>query len=358
MNHDSFSLRMTGTYRARSAGSHLFSFGAAGRLRVTLDGQAVVDAWSGASLHMWPVELDEGQTIELTIEYGSIPGERWRWVGAGCVAPGPEVSIESAIAAAVDADVAIVVAGLNHEWESEGFDRPDLKLPGEQDDLIAAVASAQPNTVVVLTAGSAVEMPWADQVAAIVHAWYGGQEVGHAVADVLFGDSDPGGRLPLTFPRDSRQHPGLLNHPGEGGTVRYGEGVYVGYRGFDRLGLVPRFGFGHGLSYTTFEAGAAVASIAGDDVLVSVDLANTGGRAGTEVLQVFALAVGGVDRRLVGYQKVTLEPGNDQSVEVRVPLDRIRWWDPTAGGWKQPEGSVVLSVRGLFGEATCSVQVP
>ena len=163
----------------------------------------------------------------------------------------PKDPIAEAVAAATEADVAVIVAGLGADWESEGFDRPDLSLPQDQNTMIAAVAAAQPNTVVVLTAGSAVEMPWIDDVSAVVQAWYGGQEIGAAVADVLLGVADPGGRLPVTFPATSRQHPGLLNYPGEAGQVHYGEGVYVGYRGYDQLGLEPLFGFGHGLSYTS-----------------------------------------------------------------------------------------------------------
>ncbi len=355
VRHASFSLRMSGRYVARRSGVHAFTFGAAGRLRAWADGELVVDAWAGASEHTWSVDLDEGGSIELVVEFAGMPGPRWRFVGVGCTVPGTEPSIESAATAAAAADVAVVVAGLTEEWESEGFDRPDLRLPGRQDELIAAVAAAQPRTVVVLTAGSPVEMPWADQVAAVVLAWYGGQEVGHAIADVLLGAAEPGGRLPVTFPVDSRQHPGLLNFPGEAGSVRYGEGVYVGYRGFDRLGLEPRYAFGHGLSYTTFEAGEASATRAADAITVEVTVANRGDRPGSEIVQVYAHDIAGVDRRLAGFAKVRLGPGEERSVAVTIPIARFRWWDPGTHTWMLPQAAVALSIRGTFGTRRCSL---
>ncbi|NNF64811.1 MAG: beta-glucosidase, partial [Acidimicrobiia bacterium] len=327
-------------------GRHDFSVGAEGRLRVWMGGEAVIDTWDAATnrTHEWSAEFESDETRSLVIEYASLPGEPWRWLGIGCRVPGPDVSIESAAAAAGAADVAVVVAGLNQDWESEGFDRPDLALPGDQNALITAVAAAQTNTVVVLTTGSSVEMPWLDEVSAVVQAWYGGQEVGHAVADVLYGVEDPGGRLPVTFPADSRQHPGLLNYPGEAGVVRYGEGIYVGYRGFDKLGLEPMFPFGHGLSYATFEISLLGGRRDEEEVVVEVRVENTADRFGSEVIQVFANEIGGVDRRLVGFEKVRLEAGEASTVELRFSADRLRSWDSDSAAWVRPDGPVTLSL--------------
>ena len=169
---------------------------------------------------------------------------------------------------------------------------------------------------------------------------------------VLFGKEDPGGRLPVTFPQDSKQHPGLLNYPGEAGKVRYGEGVYVGYRGFDRLGLEPAFPFGHGMSYTTFEIGDVAIADRNEIVVLSADLTNVGDRDGTEVVQVFAKDIGGVDRRLAGFAKVRLDAGESAVVEIPIGREQLRWWNPEVSGWTEVTGDVQFEVRGTFGATT------
>jgi beta-glucosidase len=351
VDHEAFSVRVSGRFRASQTGRHAFAVSAGGRVRVSVDGTVVVDAWEGDATQgrHWEADLGNGDEIDLVVEYGSRPGERHRWLSMGCETPESVGSIHDAAVAAAEAELAVVVVGLTPEWESEGFDRQDLTLPGEQARLIEAVSEAQPNTVVVITAGSSVEMPWLERPGAVLHAWYGGQEVGHAVADVLFGMVDPGGRLPVTFPRDSKQHPGMLNYPGEAGEVRYGEGVYVGYRGFDKLGLEPMFPFGHGLSYTTFVLSDAGLESSDDRVVLSGGLANTGSRDGIEVVQVFARDIGGVDRRLVGFSKQRLAAGTSAPVEIAIPTDRLRWWDPVSRAWAAAEGVIEFEVKGTFG---------
>ena len=357
VDYEEFSVRMTGRFVADVGGRHTFSFEATGRLRVQVNGDVVVDEWSAApdGGTTVPLDLAEGEEVALEVEYASAPGARLRYLAAGCAMPGPEVSIESAATTAADADAAIVVAGLTAEWESEGFDRPDLRLPGLQDGLIAAVAARQPNTAVVVVAGSVVEMPWVEDVEAVVHAWYGGQEVGHAVADVILGRVDPGGRLPVTFPVDSRQHPGLLNYPGSAGTVRYGEGVYVGYRGFDRLGLEPMFPFGHGLSYTEFSFRVDGMFGTPERVAININVTNTGGRSGTEVIQVYARGIGDVDRKLVGFRKVWLAKGETTATTIQIPVSRLRWWDPETSAWQSCDGVVDLEVSASCGKHVAKV---
>ncbi len=367
VDHDSFSLRLSGRFTASISGKHIFSASAGGRMRVTAGASVVLDAWNGGAVdewideargvQQWEMELSAGDELDLVVEYESRPGERKRWISLGCELPGSIDPIGEARELAADSDVAVVVVGMTPEWESEGFDRPDLLLPGEQDWLVREVAAAQPNTVVVVAAGSAVEMPWLDRVGAVVQAWYGGQEVGHAVADVLFGLADPGGRLPVTFPRNSKQHPGLLNYPGEAGAVRYGEGVYVGYRGFDRLGLQPMFRFGHGLSYTTFDLSDLAADYRDSAVIVSGRLANAGLRSGTEVVQVFAREIGGVVRRLVGFAKLRLETGEVAEFNVPIHRDRLRWWDPAGPGWETASGDVELEIHGTFATRVVAVDL-
>ena len=161
-----------------------------------------------------------------------------------------------AVAAAAAADVAVVVVGTNSDWETEGEDRTTLALPGEQDELVRRVVEANPRTIVVLNTGSPVTMPWVDAPAAVLQTWFGGQEMAGALADVLTGAADPGGRLSMTFPRRIEDTPAFGNFPGEDGEVRYGEGLLVGYRWYDTRRLPTLFPFGHGLSYSSFEIGA------------------------------------------------------------------------------------------------------
>ncbi|MDH5504112.1 MAG: glycoside hydrolase family 3 C-terminal domain-containing protein [Acidimicrobiia bacterium] len=360
VDHDQFSLRVSGQFEATLDGVHAFAASAGGSLRVTANDQVVVDAPSaieGVGPHGWELDLQAGDIVDLTIEYATTPGDRWRWVGIGCEVPGPADPITDAVAVAENADVAVVVVGLTPEWESEGFDRPDLLLPGRQNDLVRAVVAAQPNTVVVVVAGSAVEMPWLGDVGATLHVWYGGQEIGHAVADVLYGAVDPGGRLPVTFPRDSRQHPGLLNYPGEAGVVRYGEGVYVGYRGFDRLGLTPMFPFGYGLSYASFRLAQVEVETAGNELVVGVQIENASERPGTEVVQVFALDLAGLDRKLVGFSKIRIPAKESVNAQVSVSRDALRWWDPTTERWESPSGLLALRVSGTFGSQDVTVDL-
>ncbi len=374
LDHESFSLRITGTWTPAVTASHRLSFEALGRCRVWVDGEQVIDAWEHApdlgelrptddevQQHHRAVEVDRdltaGEPVDLVVEYGAIPGP-WRHVRIGAEVRRDDDPIAAAAAAAEDADVAVVVVGLGDEWESEGFDRPDLRLPRDQDAMVRAVAAAQPRTIVVVAAGAPVELPWRDDVAAIVHAWYGGQEVGHAVADVLLGAAEPSGRLPVVWPADSRQHPGLLNFPGEAGAVRYGEGVHVGHRAYDHLGLEPLHGFGHGGSYTTFSFGEVEVRDTDTALDVEVAVSNTGERAGVEVVQVYAHGLGGVARRLVGFARVRLEPGATAAVEVRVPRDRLRSWDPAAHAWTDLAGHIDLEVTGVAGTVTTTHDLP
>jgi beta-glucosidase len=360
VDYDDFSLRLRGEYTPQRTGTYRFSLEALGHVRAWMAGEQRVEAWDQpTSRTVWELHLRACEPVDVAIEYASPAEDRWRSVRLGVEEPeAPEELLDAAIRAAAAADVAVVVVGLGPERESEGFDRPDLRLPPEQDRLVAAVAAVQPDTVVVLTTGSPVELPWLEDVRAVVQAWYGGQEVGHAVADVLTGAVDPGGRLPITWPASSRQHPGLLNYPGEAGAVRYGEGVFVGYRAYDQLELEPLFGFGHGLSYATFELRDVRASVGPDQLSVLASLVNTSSCDGSDVVQVFAHGIGGVVRRLVGFSKVQLAAGNEHDVQLHVPLDHLAWWDPAARSWSRATGPVTLEVRGVFGQHLLEIELP
>jgi len=239
-------------------------------------------------------------------------------------------------------DVAVVFAGLPDGYETEGSDRPDMELPGDQVALIRTVAAANPRTVVVLQNGAPVAMSaWIEDVSAVVESWYGGQECGNAVAAVLLGDVNPSGKLPTTFPRRLQDTPAYINYPGESGRVLYGEGIFVGYRYYDKKEIEPLFPFGHGLSYTTFEYSdltLSAAEVSADDELqVSVDVTNTGSRAGKEVVQLY---VRDVEARLVrppkelkGFQKVRLAQGETKTIRFTLDQSALAYYDPVQRTW-------------------------
>jgi beta-glucosidase len=249
--------------------------------------------------------------------------------------------IDRCAEAARGADVAIVVTGTNTEVESEGADRLSIALAGDQDELVRAVAGANPRTVVVNNSGSPVLMPWVEEVAAIVQAWYPGQEGGDAVADVLLGETEPGGRMPTTWPKRLEDTPAFTNYPGENGHVLYGEGVFMGYRWYDARAIEPLWPFGHGLSYTTFAWGEPRLESTGTGadfrVTLQVDVTNTGERRGTEVVQCYVAPthprLARPPQELKGFARLDLEPGETKT--ARIVLDRRAFsaWDPAEGGW-------------------------
>jgi beta-glucosidase len=248
--------------------------------------------------------------------------------------------IAAAVALAGSCDVAVVVVGTTAQTESEGIDRTTLALPGSQDQLVRAVAAANPRTVVVVNSGAPVLLPWADQVAAVLLTWFGGQEYGNALADVLLGAAEPGGRLPTTWPLDETGLPPVS--PADG-VLRYDEGLFVGYRGFDRDKRQPLFPFGHGLGYTTwtFESASATSPDA-----LSVTLRNTGTRRGREVVQVYASrpesAVERPAKWLAGFAVVDADPG--EAVTVTVPVAKRAFQHWSEQGWATEPGKFVLAI--------------
>lgn len=277
--------------------------------------------------------------------------------------PTKEQLIERAVLAARQADVAIVVAGLNHDqhFDSEGSDKKDLRLPFDQDELIEQVVAANPRTIVVMMAGGPVEMdPWLARVPAVVQGWYLGMEAGNALAGVLFGDINPSGKLPCTFPRkltDSPAHTaGTDVYPGtgRGGVVRYQEGLLVGYRWFDTKQIEPLFPFGHGLSYTTFRYdNLNVTPIGGADAgasgaTVECDLTNTGARPGAEVVQVYVAdpeaSVPRPAKELKGFSKVWLQPGETKHVIIPLNTRAFAFYSPEQKSWIAEKGTFHLAV--------------
>ncbi|HEY9324860.1 MAG TPA: glycoside hydrolase family 3 C-terminal domain-containing protein, partial [Agromyces sp.] len=260
--------------------------------------------------------------------------------GAALVAPAVEL--------AGSKDVVVLFLGLPGSYESEGFDRDDLHLPAEQLSLLAAVVAANPRTVVVLANGGVVELPFAGDVPAILEGWLGGQAGGSAIADVLYGTVNPSGRLAETIPVKLSDTPAYLNFPGDFGHVRYGEGLFVGYRWYDARDAEVRYPFGHGLSYTTF--GYSDLSVAADasGLTVRVTVTNTGDRAGREVVQVYTgLAASGVQRaprEIKAFANVALEAGESRQVEIAVRNEDLAYWDIRVDRWVVEPGAYSVEV--------------
>lgn len=343
-------------YTPETTGVIHLGFAGADPGRLVVDGELVLDdspVLSGTDLgaaFLNPpsltaaVHVEAGREIAVRAEFDrgedGIPGAMSVTLGIAPENTDADELIARAAAAAAGADVAVVVVGTNSKVESEGYDRESLDLPGRQDDLVRAVVAANPRTVVIINAGSPVVLPWADDVAAIVQGYFGGQEFGTALADVLTGTAEPGGRLPTTWPARIEDVPVLDVTPDEG-VLRYREGIHIGYRAWLRSGARPAFPFGHGLGYTTWSWDAVERD--GDDLVVTVT--NTGAREGSQVVQVYAeradSAVERPARWLVGFGVARAEAGATATVRVAVPGRRLAHWN---GGWEIEPGAFTLQV--------------
>jgi len=350
-----YSFRATATFTPDESGPHHFTLGQSGRARVLVDGEVVLDGVTespppgtryfgvvsgdlGAD-----VPLVTGRPVTVTIEYSSEGSTYLRGVLVGCRRPVPDDLIDRAVAAAVAADVAIVVVGTNDDWETEGEDRTTLRLPGRQDELVERVIAANPRTVVVLNTGAPVTVPWADRAPALLQMWFGGQEMAGALADVLTGVAEPGGRLAVTMPDRLEHNPSFGNFPGEHGEVRYGEGLLVGYRWYETRQIPVRFPFGHGLSYTSCTIGSPDGGVGpidwkpGDVLTLRVPVTNTGDRAGTEVVQAYVAPPVGPRfrpvRELKAFAKVALGAGKSTTVDLVLDDRSFASWEPADQAW-------------------------
>ena len=297
-----------------------------------------------------PLDALQEQVPGLLFEPGYALSPDSPWAG--------EDLVETAAAAAAAADTAVVFLGLPDAAESEGFDRTTLDLPDSQLELLTAVTEANPRTVVVLSNGGVVTTGWAAAVPAVLEAWLPGEAGGSALADVLLGREEPGGRLAETVPLRLADTPAYGNYPGEGGTVRYGERILVGYRWYDTRGMEVAYPFGHGYSYTTFEYSdleiRTVGAGADQYIQAALTLTNTGGRSGSEVVQLYSGAPGEDDggpqrplrprRELRGFEKVRLEPGEARRVEFQLDVRALSRYEPATGSWVADAGEYRLEV--------------
>ena len=379
-----FSARTTLDYVAAQAGRYQFSLISAGLSRAFINGQLAIDAWTGWSRGetyfasgcdevVHAREMQAGESCQITIEYSTAVPETdsFRVLRFGAHRVLDEQDIAAAVDAARTADLAVVFAGLNAEWDNEAMDRNSLELPQRQNELIARVAAANPRTVVVLQTGSPVSLPWLEAVPAVLQAWYPGQECGNSIADVLLGVAEPGGRLTQTWPL--REQDGVafgqpLNYPGQDGHVRYDEGVFIGYRHYQQRGLQTLFPFGHGLSYTEFEygplRGLPSRFKAGDSITVEVPVRNTGHRAGQAVVQLYvqdeACSVQRPLRELKGFAKLQLEAGESGLARLTLPMRAFAFFDDSRAAWVAEAGCFQLqagvSVDQIMASATVELE--
>jgi beta-glucosidase len=351
-------------FRPETTGPYLLGAAGVGKITITVDG--AVAAQGETPVPADPVEtmtrpgeirgqvtLTAGRDAEIGLEFHP---------AANCQGPvalrlgitpsaDEETLMAEAVAAAAAADVAVVVVGSAETSESEGYDRDTLALPGRQDELVTRVAAANPRTVVVVNAGMPMLMPWAGQVAALLQVWLPGQAMGEALADVLLGHTEPGGRLPVTLPVAEADCPVLHAQP-HGDRLDYAEGLLMGYRGYDAAGTAPMFPFGHGLGYTSWDYESVTAPGAhlapGDDLELRVTVRNTGGRPGREVVQAYVsggpVGPGRPVRVLGGFAGAVAAPGEAAEVAVRVPARVFAVFDEAAGQWSWPAGEFTVQV--------------
>ncbi|MFD3324753.1 glycoside hydrolase family 3 protein [Streptomyces sp. NPDC058701] len=370
------SIEVTGTFLPRESGEHAFGTRGLGAFTLAVGGETLwtgvqemgdeadpFEAFFGAPSERARTTLTEGEPVEVSLTYqvpdmAALP---LKAIMFSLLHLGPrrdaDALIAEAVAAARAADTAVVVVATTERVESEGFDRRDLSLPGRQDDLVRAVAAANPNTVVVVNAGSPVELPWREDVAAVLLTWFPGQEGGAALADVLLGAAEPGGRLPTTWPARFADAPVTEVLPADG-RLEYREGLFVGYRAYEKEGIAPAYPFGHGLGYTDW----AYESLEATADTVRVRVTNTGARPGREVVQIYLAPRDGTDDGarsaaverpaswLAAFAGVEAGPGESVEVEIGLPARAFEVWDETARGWQRIGGAYEVRASHAHGD--------
>ncbi|MHB6907160.1 glycoside hydrolase family 3 protein [Streptomyces sp. DB-54] len=376
---DLHAVELTGSFTPRATGTHTLAVAGAGRLRLSLGGEVVFDgdgagregsdpfeAFMQPAEHRIDAELTADQEVSLTLRFvphclglGEGMGALNFVLGHGEPRLDGDGEIEEAVRAATGADAAIVVVATTEEVESEGFDRGDLRLPGRQDELVARVAAANPRTVVVVNSGSPVELPWRDRVPAVLLSWFPGQEAGAALADVLLGAHEPGGRLPTTWPARLADAPVSTVTPTDG-TLPYEEGLFIGYRAWQRAATAPAYPFGHGLGYTRWE----YETLDTTPDSVRVRLRNTGDRPGREVVQIYLAPTGDTSgtperpaRWLVGFATVEAGPGESAETEIPLPGRAFEVWSEPDGGWRRVPGTYTVEAAHSSADIRLAAQI-
>jgi len=351
-----FAVRWTGSLKVPAAGDYTFVLVNTGECLLYLDEELILenrgnpceDGFNSPSSST-QLKLAAGRPYKIRVEYRKTTTDEERSNISLLLSLNPDPENEKkeltqAVILAKQSDVAVVFAGMPEVFETEGNDRPDMELPGRQNELIQSVARANPNTVVVLNCGAPVTMPWINEVPAVLTAFYPGQEGGNAVAGVLLGEINPSGKLTVTFPQRLEDTPAYINYPGTR-EVFYGEGLFVGYRYYDKRRIEPLFPFGHGLSYTTFEYGRIEAPASfqpGETVQVSLPVKNTGRQPGKEVVQLYIhdrqSSLPRPPKELKAFSKISLLPGESTTVHFELDQRAFSFYDPYKKQWTAEPG--------------------
>jgi beta-glucosidase len=375
---DAHVLELHTVYTPEESGEVRLGIAGVGRFRIHLDCapwqelEAYPDVFGVGTVMFSPpsvsarLHLEAGVPLDIRVEY-EIP-EQCRishalsiTLGLDTVDDGGDGALADAVENAREADVALVVVGTGPSVESEGIDRTSLAMPGRQNDLVRAVVAVNPRTVVLVNAGAPVILPWRDEVAAVLIGYFGGQEMGAALGDVLLGRTEPGGRLTTTWPAAEADVPVLETNPRDG-ALRYDEGIHIGYRAWLRAGTTPAYEFGWGLGYTDWELGAATACWRDPQTAeVEVRLRNVGSRRGRQVVQVYAeradSAVERPARWLVGFAGAELEPGESCLATIEVPRHALAHWDQNVGAWRVEPGVFSLRIGTSVGQLPFTVEL-
>ncbi len=346
-----FGVRWSGSIIPPRTGRYLFTIRASGGYRLTINGRPVINRWldTGGAAESGGISLTAGKPAVLRLEFrdDGTPGYlHFNWVP-----PARNDQFATAVEAARKSSVAVVFVGSSDEWE--GTDRPSMDLQGFQPALIRAVAAANPNTIVVMNNGTPVRMvDWLSKVPAVIEAWFPGEEGAPALASILFGDTDPSGRLPVTLGAHRRDYPDYGNYPGTSGQVHYREGIFVGYRWFDKKRIAPLFPFGYGLSYTHFKFSrlhlSASRFSAQGKVTATVQVTNTGKRSGAEVVQLYLRdphpKISRAVRELKGFQRLQLSPGQTATARFTIDARDLAYCDVLKKEWRAYPSTYLVQV--------------
>lgn len=355
----SFGVRLSTTFTPDVSGEWKFGVESVSPARIIVDGVMLLDNTDtpvggsffgmGRDELVASIEMEAGRGYEFVVEMRHNPqGVGMGGINIGALAPVSGDMLGDAVDAAAGADLSIVIVGTNDNWESEGWDRTTLELPGAQDELVRRVAEVSPATVVVLNAGSPITMPWLHDVHAVLMAWFPGQEMGNALVDLLSGDAEPQGRLPVSFPFRMEDTPASEHHPWRNAVANYLEGRLVGHQWYSTVGREPLFPFGFGLGYSC----ADIADVSAPDAFtIDCTISNIGDRDAVEVVQVYAHLLDRDDvprdepvQRLVGFAKVHAPAGSSQRISVTLDPDAYRRWDIDTHSWVTPSARYELRV--------------
>jgi len=349
MKAEQYSVRWETVLTTPQSGTYQFVLNGASHAGLSLDGLELIQRWEngGPEVVRKSIGLEAGHTYHLIIRMK--PGHRNVQINLGWIPPGSEVRQDDRkelIQAVKEADAVVFFGGLNHQYDVEGSDRVDMALHDGQNELLEQILGINPKTAVVLVGGSPVEMPWLAKAPAVVQMWYGGMEGGNAIAEVLMGDINPSGKLPMTFPKRLQDSPAHALGDYAADVCHYAEGIFMGYRWFDVKRIEPLFPFGHGLGYSTFTLSDMKLAVEAGGVRVSLEIANSGKCQGSEVVQIYVgqpkCSVERPVRELKGFTKVSLYPGERKSLEFILAPDAFAYWDTCSIEWKIDPGEFII----------------